>query len=136
MKAWLIENDDGIDALNLTDVEIGDPGPGEVRVKIKTSSINRRDMNTVIAPSARNTPLPRIPNSDGAGEVVAVGDKVSEFNPGDRGRELFLQTLARGQNFPRYYGERPWRRGGRNAVRGDHPAGRRAGSSAGTSELG
>ena len=36
MKAWLIENDDGIDALNLTDVEIGGPGPGEVRVKMMT----------------------------------------------------------------------------------------------------
>ena len=56
MKAWRIENDDGIDALNLMDVEIGDPGPGEVRFRVKASSINRRDFNTVRAPSARNTP--------------------------------------------------------------------------------
>ena len=100
MKAWLIENDDGIDALNLTDVEIGDPGPGEVRVKIKTSSINRRDMNTVIAPSARNTPLPRIPNSDGAGEVVAVGDKVTEFKPGDRVASCFFKRWHAGRISP------------------------------------
>ena len=104
MKAWLIENDDGIDALNLTDVEIGDPGPGEVRVKIKTSSINRRDMNTVIAPSARNTPLPRIPNSDGAGEVVAVGDKVSEFNPGDRVASCFFKRWHAGRISPAIMG--------------------------------
>jgi len=56
VKAWHIENDDGIDALKLVDVEIGDPGPGEVRVRMHASSINRRDMNTVLAPSARKTP--------------------------------------------------------------------------------
>lgn len=97
MKAWRIENDDGIDALNLTDVEIGDPGPGEVRVKMKTSSINRRDMNTVLAPSARNTPLPRIPNSDGAGEVVAVGANVTEFKAGDRVASCFFKRWQAGR---------------------------------------
>ncbi len=97
MKAWLIENDDGIDALNQTDVEIGDPGPGEVRVELKTSSINRRDMNTVLAPSARNTPLPRIPNSDGAGEVVAVGANVTEFNVGDRVASCFFKRWQAGR---------------------------------------
>lgn len=97
MKAWRIENDHGIDALNLTDVDIGDPGPGEVRFRVKASSINRRDFNTVRAPSARNTPLPRIPNSDAAGEVVAVGDGVREFKPGDRVASCF---------FKRWQGER------------------------------
>lgn len=97
MKAWRIENDGGIDALKLTDVDIGDPGPGEVRFRVKASSINRRDFNTVRAPSARNTPLPRIPNSDAAGEVVAVGDGVREFKPGDRVASCF---------FKRWQGER------------------------------
>ena len=97
MKAWRIENDDGIDALNLTDVEIGDPGPGEVRVKMMTSSINRRDMNTVLAPGARNTPLPRIPNSDGAGEVLAVGANVTEFKPGDRVASCFFKRWEAGR---------------------------------------
>ena len=97
MKAWLIENDDGIDALKLADVPIGDPGPGEVRVKIMTSSINRRDMNTVLAPGARNTPLPRIPNSDGAGEVVAVGANVTEFKVGDRVASCFFKRWPAGR---------------------------------------
>lgn len=97
MKAWRIENDDGIDALNPVDVEIGDPGPGEVRVRIHASSINRRDMNTVLAPSARNTPLPRIPNSDGAGEVIAVGVGVTEFKPGDRVASCFFKRWPAGR---------------------------------------
>ena len=97
MKAWHIENDDGIDALKLVDVEIGDPGPGEVRVRMHASSINRRDMNTVLAPSARKTPLPRIPNSDGAGEVVAVGAGVTEFIPGDRVASCFFKRWQAGR---------------------------------------
>ena len=97
MKAWHIENDDGIDALNLVEVEIGDPGPGEVRVRMHASSINRRDMNTVLAPSARNTPLPRIPNSDGAGEVVAIGSGVTEFKPGDRVASCFFKRWQAGR---------------------------------------
>lgn len=97
MKAWRIENDDGIDALNLTDVDIGDPGPGEVRFRVMASSINRRDFNTVRAPSARNTPLPRIPNSDAAGEVIAVGEGVREFKPGDRVASCFFQRWQAGR---------------------------------------
>lgn len=97
MKAWRIENDDGIDALNLTDVDIGDPGPGEVRFRVMASSINRRDFNTVRAPSARNTPLPRIPNSDAAGEVIAVGEGVREFKPGDRVASCFFMRWQAGR---------------------------------------
>jgi NADPH:quinone reductase-like Zn-dependent oxidoreductase len=97
VKAWHIENDDGIDALNLVETDIGDPGPGEVCVRIHTSSINRRDMNTVMAPSARNTPLPRIPNSDGAGEVVAVGAGVREFKAGDRVASCFFKRWPAGR---------------------------------------
>lgn len=97
MKAWQIVGDDGIDALTLADVEIGDPGPGEVRFSVRASSVNRRDFNTVLAPSARNTPLPRIPNSDAAGEVVAVGAGVTEFRPGDRVASCFFKRWPAGR---------------------------------------
>ena len=62
MKAWRIENNDGIESLALVELESRKPGPGEVKFKVKASSINRRDLNTVLAPTARSTPLPRIPN--------------------------------------------------------------------------
>ncbi len=97
MRAWQIENDDGIDALKLANVEMRDPGPDEVRFKVKASSLNRRDYNTVRAPSARNTPLPRIPNSDAAGEVIAVGTNVTEFKTGDRVASCFFKHWEGGR---------------------------------------
>lgn len=71
-----------LDALELT--EIGDapaPGPGEIRVAIKASSLNYHDYAVVkgMIPSEQG----RIPMSDGAGEVTAVGEGVTEFAAGD-----------------------------------------------------
>lgn len=97
MRAWRIENDNGIEALKLIDVDIHQPGPGEVRFRVMASSINRRDFNTVRAPMARNTPLPRIPNSDAAGEVVSVGEGVRNFQPGDRVASCFFMRWQAGR---------------------------------------
>ncbi|MEC9208308.1 MAG: alcohol dehydrogenase catalytic domain-containing protein, partial [Pseudomonadota bacterium] len=97
MRAWRIENDNGIEALKLIDVDIHEPGPGEVRFRVMASSINRRDFNTVRAPMARNTPLPRIPNSDAAGEVVSVGEGVRNFQPGDRVASCFFMRWQAGR---------------------------------------
>ena len=97
MKAWQIINDEGIDALSLNDVNLSDPGLREVRVRVKASSINRRDFNTVLSPSARHTPLPRIPNSDAAGEGVSTGSSVTEFSPGDRVASCFFKRWTAGR---------------------------------------
>jgi NADPH:quinone reductase-like Zn-dependent oxidoreductase len=97
MKAWRIENGDGIDALKLADINVGELGHEDVRFKVKASSINRRDYNTVRAPAERNTPMPRIPNSDAAGEVVAVGEGVTEFKPGDRVASCFFKRWQGGR---------------------------------------
>lgn len=91
MRAWEIVSADGVDALSLADRPTPEPGPGEVRVRIRASSINYRDLLTVESPAARNLPYPRVPNSDGAGEVTAVGPGVSRFKPGDRVASCFFQ---------------------------------------------
>ena len=52
------------------------PGPGEVLVRVRASSLNYRDLMTVLDPEPGH-PYPRIPNSDGAGEVLAVGAGVT-----------------------------------------------------------
>ena len=96
MKAWQIVSDAGVDALSLADVELADPGPGEVRVAIAASSLNYRDLLTVTDPVARNLPYPRIPNSDGAGTVTAVGPGVTGVAVGDRVASCFFQDWRDG----------------------------------------
>ena len=91
MKAWEIVSDGGIDALNLAERPSPEPGHGEVLVRMRASSLNYRDLMTVQDPVSRGLPYPRVPNSDGAGEVLAVGPGVSRFKPGDRVAGCFFQ---------------------------------------------
>lgn len=91
MRAYEIVSADGIDALHLADRPARDPGPGEVLVRIRASSINYRDLLTILDPVARALPYPRVPNSDGAGEVLAVGPGVTRLKPGDRVAGTFFQ---------------------------------------------
>lgn len=100
MQAWEIVSDGGIEALALNDRAMPDPGLGEVLVRIHASSINYRDLSTVLDPESRGLPYPRVPNSDGAGEVVAVGASVTRFKPGDRVAGTFFQRWADGPITP------------------------------------
>lgn len=100
MKAWEIVSDGGIDALALNDRAIPEPGPGEVRVRIAASSVNYRDLSTIEDPTARNLPYPTVPNSDGAGEVTAVGPGVARFKQGDRVMGCFFQRWPAGEITP------------------------------------
>lgn len=96
MRAWRIESMDGIEGLKLAEVTLPDPGPGEVRVRFKANSINYRDLSVISDPAARGISLPRIPNSDGAGEVLAIGPGVTGFAPGDRVASCFFQDWIDG----------------------------------------
>ena len=71
-----------LDALAWVDVEEAPPpGPGEISVALKASSLNYHDYAVVkgMIPTAEG----RIPLSDGAGVVTAVGEGVTEFTTGD-----------------------------------------------------
>ncbi len=91
MRAWEIVSNDGIDALSLAGRPEPEPGPGQIAVRMRASSINYRDLLTVEAPAARNFPFPRVPNSCGAGEVIAAGPGCSRFASGDRVASCFFQ---------------------------------------------
>lgn len=96
MRAWEIVSDRGVDALALADRPAPEPGPGQVLVRMRASAINYRDLLTVESPAARNLPYPRVPNSDGAGDVIAVGAGVTRFAPGDRVASCFFQRWTDG----------------------------------------
>src|SRR4051794_17252625 len=72
----------GLDRLEVVDLpDPGAPGPGEIRVRLHASSLNYHDYAVVsgMVPTADG----RIPMSDGAGVVEAVGDGVTELKAGD-----------------------------------------------------
>ena len=97
MRAWQIVSPNGIDALDLSERRSPDLGPGEVKVRIRASSINYRDLGTVRDPVSRKLPYPRIPNSDGAGEIVAAGPGVTGLSKGMRVASTFFQRWDDGQ---------------------------------------
>ncbi|MFT5416410.1 MAG: NADPH:quinone reductase-like Zn-dependent oxidoreductase [Gammaproteobacteria bacterium] len=97
MKAYQITSDGGVDALSLTELDVPKPGPREVLVRVRASSINYRDLSTIENPVPRGVPFPRIPNSDGAGEVVEVGSEVTRFKSGERVCGSFFQDWIDGE---------------------------------------
>jgi NADPH:quinone reductase-like Zn-dependent oxidoreductase len=83
MKAIRLEAPGGLDRLDQADLpDPGDPGPGEIRVRLHGSSLNFHDYLVVVGKIP--TEDGRIPMADGAGVVEAVDDGVAEFKVGDR----------------------------------------------------
>jgi NADPH:quinone reductase-like Zn-dependent oxidoreductase len=82
MKAMRLGQPAGLDALKLEDIaDPAAPGPGEISVALHATSLNYHDYAVVrgMIPSAEG----RIPMSDGAGVVTAVGAGVSDYAVGD-----------------------------------------------------
>lgn len=71
-------------------------GPTEVRVELHAASLNYRDLMTVLGTYNPNMALPRIPGSDAAGIVTAIGSTVTLFKPGDHVTSLFFQDWLSG----------------------------------------
>jgi len=86
MRAWMLPaGSDGFDKLYPETLPDPTPGPGEVLIAPKAWSINYRDFAVASGHYFGGIlKQPTIPLSDGAGEVVAVGEGVTAFKPGDR----------------------------------------------------
>ena len=91
MRAYEIQDSFGIDQLRIADRRDPKPGRGQVLIKVHASSLNFRDLMMVQGMYNPRQPLPLIPNSDGAGEVLAVGDDVTRVKVGDRVAGIFAQ---------------------------------------------
>lgn len=106
MKAIRIAAPATLDSLTLADLaDPGDPGPGEIRVRLAASSLNFHDFAVVagMIPTVDG----RIPMSDGAGTVEAVGDGVADFKVGDSVVSLFFPFWDDGAPPPRAFTQVP-----------------------------
>lgn len=81
MNAIRLNKPAGLDNLVPADVAPRDPGAGEIQVQVTASSLNYHDYAVVTG--ILNVTDGRIPMSDGAGTVTAVGDGVTGFSVGD-----------------------------------------------------
>jgi NADPH:quinone reductase-like Zn-dependent oxidoreductase len=81
-RAMRLRQPASLDNLKLESSEASPPGPGEIKVRLRAASLNFRDV--LVVGGVFSAPDGLIPLSDGAGEVVAVGEGVSEFAPGDQ----------------------------------------------------
>lgn len=86
MKAtWYTEQGAPSDVFVTGDMPDGDPGPGEVKVRMHASGVNPTDTYTRGGTRRRGMPYPKIvPHQDGAGVIEAVGDGVPKSRVGER----------------------------------------------------
>ncbi|SNT10512.1 NADPH2:quinone reductase [Ekhidna lutea] len=84
MKAILVEELGGPDKLVYRDHEIGEPGPGQVKISVKYAGVNFPDILIIRGKYQFQPDLPFSPGGEVAGVIKAVGSDVTEFNPGDR----------------------------------------------------
>jgi NADPH2:quinone reductase len=72
----------GPEVLQLEDIDLPAPGPGEVQLRHHAIGVNYIDVYR--RTGAYPAEFPFVPGHEGAGEVIAVGEGVKEFQPGDR----------------------------------------------------
>ena len=82
VKAIQIDQPGGPEALQLADVSVGEPGPGELRIRHHACGLNFIDVYHRTGLYA--LPLPATLGMEGAGVVEAVGEGVMHLRPGDR----------------------------------------------------
>ena len=95
MRVWEIRESYGLDHLKIAERPKPSPAKGEVLLAMKAASLNYRDLLTVKGMGG-GFPLPLIPFSDGAGEIIAVGEGVTRVRSGDRVCPSFFQSWIEG----------------------------------------
>lgn len=96
MSAWRLGASPGVEHLEQVELAVPSPGPGEILVRLRASSVNRRDL-MVVDGTWRPAPPPLlVPLSEGAGEVVELGSGATGLQVGDRVAGVFSQEWQAG----------------------------------------
>ena len=96
MRVVQVKTPGGLDHLTLAEQEVGEPRPGEIRVRWHASSLNYHDL--LVANGGLPVSDGRIPMSDGAGEIVAIGAGVTRWQTGDKVMSLFFPDWQEGRH--------------------------------------
>jgi NADPH:quinone reductase-like Zn-dependent oxidoreductase len=96
MKTWELQPNPGGDALTRAERPSPSVGAGEVKVRVRAVSLNYRDV-LIARGAAKTLTAPRVPASDGAGEVVEIGPGVTRWKLGDRVMASFFPHWVDGE---------------------------------------
>lgn len=97
MRQYRFSADTSNQGLALVEVPMPKAGPGEVLVRVRAVSLNRRDVSMLHGSYGRNSNIVgQVPLSDGAGEVVAIGAGTRRFSVGDRVAGTFFEKWIDG----------------------------------------
>ena len=105
-KTIIVQSGGGYDRVIVSNSEAAAaPGFGEIKVRLHASSLNYHDFAVVSGMWGPSED--RIPMADGAGEVVAVGEGVSEFAVGDHVVSTFFPNWLDGEAVEEGFGAVP-----------------------------
>ena len=83
MRAVVVREHGGLEALRFEERDVPEPGPREVRVRVRAVGLNHLDVWVRKGVPGHHFPLPIVPGCDVAGEVDALGPGATGFKPGD-----------------------------------------------------
>lgn len=83
-KVVRVHEHGGPDVLRIEEIDVGQPGPGEVRVRIEAIGLNRSEAAFRAGLYPVKPELPTLIGYEAAGIVEALGDGVADFSVGDR----------------------------------------------------
>ena len=106
MKAYHIDRFGSIGGIVRRSAEDPRPGPKEVLMRVRASSLNYRDLMVLKGGGRGPTKLGVIPLSDGAGDVEAIGEGVTRVKVGDRIAGCFHARWYGGPIKPDYLTDR------------------------------
>lgn len=104
MRAVMIDRYGGPEVLYIGEAEKPVPGAGDVLIRVACASINPADwkIREGMLPFTDQLGFPLIQGMDNAGIVEAVGERVTDFRPGDRVLSLSLMAFGKGGSFAEY----------------------------------
>lgn len=95
MKAYHLKSHAGAGRLECADVSKPEPAMGEVRIRVEAASLNYRDL-LILDRAGQSELNGRVPLSDGAGIVDAIGADVAQWQVGDRVVASFFRDWVSG----------------------------------------